>query len=187
MGEHAIDEPDSQTGKYKIVNLEVIPKVEVNKDALAVIYEADVIVLGPGDFYTSILPNLVIEDVPEAIKRSKAKVIFVANLMTKFGQTVGFKASDFTREVERYLSGRSLDFCILNKNNHFTEKMLSKYKEENAEPVKDDLKDYAGKTKIVRKSLISSKVYEKSKGDILERSLIRHDSDKLAKVVVELL
>ena len=65
--------------------------------------------------------------------------------------------------------------------------MLSKYKEENAEPVKDDLKDYKGKTKIVRKSVISNKIYQKPKGDILERSLIRHDSDKLAKAVVELL
>ncbi|MEK7061379.1 MAG: gluconeogenesis factor YvcK family protein, partial [Patescibacteria group bacterium] len=187
LGEHAIDEPNSQTGKFKITKLEIIPKAKVNKDALSAITNADLIVLGPGDFFTSILPNLVVDGIGLEIKKSKARVVFVANLMTKFGQTAGFKAGDFISEVEKYLSGRNLDYCILNKSNHFSKTMLSKYKEENAEPVKDDLKDYKGKTKIVRKSVISNKIYQKPKGDILERSLIRHDSDKLAKAVVELL
>ncbi|MCX6705849.1 MAG: YvcK family protein [Candidatus Woesebacteria bacterium] len=187
LGEHAIDEPDSQIGKFRITKLEVIPKIKVNKDALDAINSADLIVLGPGDFYTSILPNLVIDGISSSINKSKAKVVFVTNLMTKFGQTVNFNVSDFINEVEKYLAGRKLDFCILNTSNHFSKKMLSKYKKENAEPVKDDLKRYTGKTKIIRKSLISNKVYEKPKSDKIERSLIRHDSDKLAKVVVDLL
>ena len=187
LGEHAIDEPDSQIGKFRITKLEVIPKVKVNKDALSAIANADLIVLGPGDFYTSILSNLVIGAISAHINKSKAKVVYVANLMTKFGQTSGFKASDFTSEVEKYLSGRSLDFCILNKDSHFSKNMLSKYKKENAEPVSDDLKKYIGKTKIIRKSVISNVIYQKAKSDKLERSLIRHDSDKLAKAVIELL
>lgn len=187
LGERDIDEPDPSIGKYKIVKLEVIPKAKVNKDALEAIREADLIVLGPGDFYTSILPNLIVGGISSSISKSKAKVVFVTNLMTKFGQTAGFKASDFINEVEKYLSGRRLDFCILNKINHFSKTMLSKYKREYAEPVKDDLKCNFGKTKIVRRSVISSKIYEKPKGDKLERSLIRHDSDKLAKAVIELL
>lgn len=187
LGEHAIDEPDPQIGKYRITSLEVVPKIKVNNDALRAINDAEVIILGPGDFYTSILPNLVVDGIGLRIKKSKAKVIFVVNLMTKFGQTANFKASDFINEVEKYLAGRKLDFCILNKSNHFSKKMLSKYRKENAEPVKDDLKNYTGKTKIVRKSLISNKVYQKPEGDVLERSLVRHDSDKLAKAVIELL
>ena len=187
LGEHAIDEPDSQIGKFRITKLEVIPKIKVNKDALDAINSADLIVLGPGDFYTSILPNLVIDGISSSINKSKAKVVFVANLMTKFGQTVNFNVSDFINEVEKYLAGRKLDFCILNTSNHFSKKMLSKYKKENAEPVKDDLKGYTGKTKIVRKSVISNKIFQKARGDKLERSLIRHDSDKLAKAVIELL
>jgi uncharacterized cofD-like protein len=187
LGEHDIDEPDISLGNYRIIKLEVIPKAKVNKDALIAIKNADLIVLGPGDFYTSILPNLVVDGIGLQIKKSKAKIVFVANLMTKFGQTVGFKASDFISEVEKYLSGKSLDFCILNKSNHFSKNMLSKYKKENAEPVKDDLKNLKSKTKVIRKSVISSKVYQKAKSDKLERSLIRHDSDKLAKAVVELL
>lgn len=187
LGEHDIDEPDISFGNYRISKLEVIPKAKVNKDALEAIGSADLIVLGPGDFYTSILSNLVIDGISSSINKSKAKVVFVTNLMTKFGQTVNFKASDFVSEAEKYLSGGGLDFCILNKGSLFSKKMLSKYKKENAEPVKDDLKGYKGKTKIVRKSVISNKIYQKPKGDILERSLIRHDSDKLAKVIVELL
>ena len=187
LGEHDIDEPNSSIGRYKIAKLEVIPKAKVNKDALDAIKAADLVVLGPGDFYTSIRPNLVVGDISSSIKKSKAKVVFVANLMTKFGQTVGFKVGDFIREIEKYLSGRNLDFCILNKDNHLPYGMLSKYKKESAEPVKDDLRGYKGKTVIVRRSLMSGKVYEKPKSDKLVRSLIRHDSDKLAKAVVDLL
>jgi uncharacterized cofD-like protein len=98
LGEHAIDEPDLSFGNYRIIKLEVIPKARVNKDALNAIKNADLIVLGPGDFYTSILPNLVVDGIGLQIKKSKAKIVFVANLMTKFGQTAGFKASDFVSE-----------------------------------------------------------------------------------------
>lgn len=187
LGEHDIDEPDPKIGKYRITKIEVFPKVKVNQEALIAISQADLIVLGPGDFYTSVLSNVVIEGVSQAIKKSKAKVAYVMNLMTKFGQTAGFKTSDFMREVESYIGGRKLDFCLINNGDKFPKGILSAYEKESAKPVQDDLKGYRGKTKIIRRHLMSNHVYVKPKGDKLRRSLIRHDSDKLAKVVVGLI
>jgi len=184
LGEHDIDEPDAKQGKYKITNLEVIPKAGVNGDAIKVIREADFIILGPGDFYTSVLPNVVIDDVAGEIKKAKGKLLFVMNLMTKFGQTAGFATSDFLNEVEKYI-GRRPDFVLVNNSKKFPTGVLKKYKSENAEPVRDDLED--GKMKIIRRQLISNKVYQKPQSDTLVRSLIRHDSEKLAKAVVDLL
>lgn len=186
LGQHDIDEPDPEIGKYKITKVEVSPKARVNPEALKAISEADLIILGPGDFYTSIIPNLVIEKVAPGLNKSKAKIAYVMNLMTKFGQTVGFKASDFIAEMEKYVGGRSLDYCLINSNYKFPTGVLSVYKKEKAEPVCDDLGEYMGKTKIIRRNLMSGRVYVKAKGDKLIRSLIRHDSVKLAKAVVDL-
>lgn len=187
LGEHAIDEPDARQGKYKIIKIEVFPKVRVNPQALQAITEAEMIVLGPGDFYTSILPNIVVDGVSQAIKNSKAKLVYVANLMTKFGQTVGFKASDFIGEIEKYIQERKLDYCVLNNSKKFPKGILASYKREKAEIVKDDLQGKFPETKIIRRNLVSNKVYPKPAGDMITRSLIRHDSSKLAKVIVDLL
>lgn len=187
LGEHDIDEPEAKFAKLRIVNLEIFPKVGINPEAVKVISRADLIILGPGDFYTSIIANLVVEGIGKAIRQTRAKVAFVMNLMTKLGQTYGFKARDFINELEKYLEGRGLDYCLVNKTKKFPRGVLARYKRENAEPVEDNLKKGFGKTKIIRKSLISDKVYEKPGSDKLLRSLIRHDSVKLAKVIVELL
>lgn len=187
LGEHDIDEPNKNIGKYKIVKLEVIPKVKVNMDAIKKIYEADLVILGPGDFYTSILPNLVIEGVPKAIQKTKSKVVFVLNLMTKFGQTQNFKASDFVSEMEKYLGKNSLDFIISNKTRSFSKHILKLYQKEDAHPVEDDLNDKNYFFKVIRRDLVSDKIYEKPKSDAMARSLVRHDQTKLARAVVSLL
>lgn len=184
LGEHDIDEPSAEQGVYKITNLGVIPSARVNQEAAEAIREADLIILGPGDFYTSVIPNVIIDDLAKEIAKAKGKLLFVVNLMTKFGQTSGFKAGDFVREVEKYV-GKTPDYCLINNADKFPKGILKKYKAENAELVADDLT--RGKMKVIKKNLVSSKVYEKPKSDKLARSLIRHDSDKLAKAVVDLL
>src|SRR3989344_4892288 len=85
LGEHFIDEPSKKTIYHKITNLEVFPKAKANKKALNTIRDADFIVLGPGDLYTSILCNVVVDGIAKAIYKSKAKKIFVMKLMTRFG------------------------------------------------------------------------------------------------------
>jgi len=184
LGEHNIDEPCKDIGKSKIIDLQVFPKISVNKDALTAIRTADLIILGPGDFYTSILPNIVVDGIAREIVKSRGKVAFVMNLMTKYGQTIGYKASTFVSEINKYL-GKDPDIVLINSAKKIPGSILKKYEAEKAELVHDDLKKT--KMKIVRKQLISSKVYKKFESDKLVRSLIRHDSEKLAKAIVELL
>jgi uncharacterized cofD-like protein len=89
-----------------------------NSRAVGALREADAIVLGPGDLYTSILPNLLVDGIPEAIQASTAKRIFVGNLVTKPGETEGYKLSDFLKEVLRYTGlADGLNTVILN-NGH---------------------------------------------------------------------
>lgn len=185
LGEHEIDEPDSDQGKLRITNLQIFPKVEVNESAVNVIKSADLVVLGPGDFYTSILPNVVVEGVANAINKSKSKIVYVLNLMTKFGQTVGFKASDFIIELEKYLHQKP-DVVIVNNYKKIPTEIIEKYKQENAVLVEDDLNDFNkdGKMKIIRANIVSDEFYEKSKSDKLVRSLLRHDPEKLARAVL---
>lgn len=187
LGEHDIDEPTEEQGKYKITNLEVFPEAKANEKALKAIKEADLIVLGPGDLYTSILANVVLRKIKKAIKNRKGKTAYILNLMTKYGQTNGFRASDFIDEVEKYIGKGQLDYVLVNNSNKYPRGILNRYKQEKAEQVKDNLKSKYNNTKVIRRSLISQKVYQKPKSDKLFRSLIRHDSIKLAKAIMSLI
>lgn len=186
LGEHFIDEPDEVVGKHKIIELEVFPEASANPKALKAIKEADLVVLGPGDLYTSIICNLVVSDIAKGIRKSRAKKVFVLNLMTRFGQTSNLTASDHLKELEKYLGKGVVNVCLVNKTEKFPRGVLARYKEEKAYLVKDDLEKNHG-VKIVRRSFISNEVYSKPKSDKLKRSLIRHDSVKLAKAIISLL
>lgn len=185
LGEHHIDQPDERLGNLKIVGLETYPPARANTKAARAIRNADLIVLGPGDLFTSIICNLVVGNVAAHIKKSKAKKAFVVNLMTKFGQTNNFTARDHVKEIEKYLGKNSLDIALVNKTSQYQKKLLQLYSQENAQPVVDDLK--SNHPKIVRKNFVAARVYKNSKGDTIKRSLIRHDSEKLAKAIIDLL
>jgi uncharacterized cofD-like protein len=143
------------------------------------------VVVGPGDLYTSIVCNFIVGGVRDAIKKTHAKCVYIMNLMTKFGETTDFTASDHIETLEKYLGKGSLDYCLVNRSKKYPKGVLKKYKEEKAFPVKDDLKKNG--LKLLRRSLVGSKVYKKSKSDKIKRSLIRHDSKKLAKAIMSLL
>lgn len=188
LGEHFIDEPTKKTIHHRITNLEVFPEAKINPKASTAIKEADAIILGPGDLYTSILCNIVVDGVAEKIKKSKAKKIYIANIMTRFGQTDGFGLLEHILEVKKYLGKDTLDFCLYNNINKISDKALAWYKKNDVEPVIDNYQnDYQRKLKIIKCDLVSNKFYKKSKTDKLTRSLIRHDSDKLARMISKLL
>jgi len=189
MGEHHIDEPDLTTGQHRIVGLEVFPKAKANPEALEAIKAADLIIMGPGDLYTSLLCNLVVTGIAKAVAKTKAQKVFVMNLMTKFGQTSGFSGSDYLFELYKYLAGGVVETVLVSKPFRLKGDVLKRYKEEKAEIVVDDLdfSNQSPKPKIIRADLVSEKIYEKQKGDVLARSLIRHDPDKLAKALVSLI
>lgn len=183
LGEHEIDEPKFD-GRLHINKLYLKPRAIIFPESEKAIKNADLIVIGPGDLYTSLLANIVVEGITEALKKTKAKIVYVVNLMTKKGQTYGFSASDHIREMEKYL-GRKIDAALFNTGK-FPQPILNKYKQEGEYPVEDDLNKLSG-YKIIKADFLGRQEVKRVSGDVLRRSLIRHDPSKLAKVLVNLL
>jgi len=179
VGEHLIDSP--QKGIFSRIKSLQLKKGKFNPDAARAILKADVLVLGPGDLFTSILPNLIAPGLGRAVMNTKAKKVFVCNLMTKDGQTNGFQASDLVAEILKYVP--NLDYAILNKKQP-PKNLLNKYHHHKSEVVvvdKDRLK-YLG-VEIILDSLLVSREAKRARGDILRRSFLRHNSEKLAKLI----
>ncbi len=181
--EHLIDEPPHD-GTVKISRVYLAPKAEPNPEALEAIAKADLIVLGPGDLYTSVIPNLLVAGVPQAIAASRAVKVYVVNLMTKFGQTYGFTANDHLRTIRRYV-GNCVDAVIINTA-PLHKPALAVYAKFHEFPVVDDLLATPSLA-IIRADVASRQVAAKSKSDTLVRSLIRHDSQKLATILLNYL
>ncbi|MBI5448791.1 YvcK family protein [Candidatus Gottesmanbacteria bacterium] len=181
--EHLIDEP-VHDGRLRITKAYLKPEARANGDAIKAIESADLVVLGPGDLYTSVIPNLLVSGMGAALKRTKAKIVYVVNLMTKYGQTYNFGASDHIRVLETFI-GPSIDYVILNKT-AIPKRALEVYAKAHEQPVADDI---MGKTayRVIREDVAGSVLIEQAKSDTLVRSLIRHDSEKLAAVLATLL
>jgi uncharacterized cofD-like protein len=174
--EHLIDEPDHD-GTLRITNIVLSPPAKANPDAIEVISKADMLVLGPGDLFTSVLPNLLVRGMSQAVRNTRAVVVYVVNLMTKWGQTYNFSVSDHVHAIERHI-GKSIDYVFIN-NGKIPTKVLDLYEKQKEHPVTDDLhgKQYF---RVIRKNFVNTNPISKAQTDILIRSLIRHDSDKLA-------
>ena len=173
-GETDIDVP-KHDGRLKIQKIWLAPKAKANPKALSAIKEADLIVLGPGDLFSSVLPNLLVEGIPFAMKKSKAKKVFVCNIMTKFGETTGFSAEDFLTVLEKYLGKNVVDCFLVNKTRP-SRARVRKYEKEKAEFVRYD------------KEKLQKRVKTVIAADLLRpRGFIRHDPGKIAKVLLSLL
>jgi len=90
-----------------------LTRTPASPEVAEAIRAADLVVIGPGDLFTSIIPNLLVSGISDAINKSKAEVVFVMNLMTKYGQTTGFTASDHLADLEKYIN-HSVDTVIVN-------------------------------------------------------------------------
>ena len=183
IGEHNIDDQDPKKPVSPISKIH-LSLSKANPKVIEALERADVIVFGPGDLFTSILPNILVKGVAEAINKSKAKKVLVTNIMTKYGQADAFKASDFVKELEKYLDGK-ID-VVLQNNKKPSADVLKKYAAEKAKFIEADLKSGKG-LDVVSADLISKEVIKKLSHDKLKRSFLRHDSDKLAKIIWELM
>lgn len=176
-GEGKIDSNKSKN--KKIVKAFLSKKINSNPKAIATIKKSDFIIIGPGDLYTSLIPPLLVKEIPKTIKNSKAKIVFVVNLMTKTGQTSNFTASDHFKVISQYLT-RPADIILIN-NGKIPSNVLKWYKDHREKTIIDDLKNNLNAL-IVKEDLVDKKIYQKSKSDKLERSILRHDPRKLTKV-----
>ena len=177
-GEAAIDAPASERWPHQITSVRLEPRAYLHPAAKAAIAKADVILFGPGDLYTSILATVAATGFAEAVQVSRARTYFVCNLMTKAGQTTGMKASDHVRAL-RDAIGCSVDTVVLNTTDLPTE-LLARYEKELEYPVLDDL----SADSVIRADLLATERVQSQRGDIVRRSLIRHDPFKLAHELV---
>lgn len=172
FGESAIDRPNRGLIRGRIVDVFLAPHhndlPRVYPPVLMAIQEADYIILGPGDLYTSIMPNLKVDGVASALKSAKAKIVYVANIMTKFGETDQYKLIDFIESVERVIE-RPVDLIIINDRKP-SEDFLSRYAQEKAEFVWPILPPRAEHC-IIKRDLLDDQ------GEVL-----RHSDEKLAEL-----
>jgi uncharacterized cofD-like protein len=162
------------------------PKAIPNPRAIEKIMEADVIIIGPGNHYCSVLPNLLVSGISSAIRTSKAKVIYNCNLVNKRGHTEKFNLDDYVDSMNKILGGERIDYVTFNIKEPGP-KLIAKYKRQREELTKFFPQDRkCRKYKVVRADLLSSKMPAYSKNDAVAaiRSLIRHDSRKLSKVIM---
>jgi len=162
-------------------NLYLEPTPRTNPRAIDEIMNADMVVFGPGSFYYSLIPNLLVNGITKALKKTKAKKVFVVNLTNKHSQTPNFKVSDYLNKVREFIGADVWDYIIVNKSKP-SRKLVNVYSDE-GNLVENDLDD----KRIVQADIISNKLKKVQKGDLLKRNLIRHDSKKLAEVLMDIL
>lgn len=182
VGEHEIDEP-GEAVHGKIVSLSVTPEAHITERAKEALITADLIIFGPGDLYTSVLANTVISGFKEAIQETKAQVMYISNLMTKWGQTSEMSLCQHVHELAAYI-GKMPDTILVNTT-PLPDDLLQKYAEQNEYPVELDYDTLACKATVG--DFLASEEIVRAKGDVLKRSLIRHDADKLARAIMQLL
>jgi uncharacterized cofD-like protein len=183
IGESKLEKLKSVNGKG-IKRLFIQPQAQANSEALEAIKKADLIIIGPGSLYGSLLPLFLVQNIKKALQKTKAKIIYNVNLMTKHGHTDNFNIYDFIEVLENYLGKDIIDYVIFN-NKRPPKKLLDRYTKEGEIVRFPSRADFRENGKIfIGRNLISQKVSKSQKGDHLKRSLIRHDSDKLAKVIL---
>ena len=157
-----------------IRKLELVPRrVRPLSAAIEAIEQADLIIMGPGSLYTSVIPNLLIPEIAESIARTRAPRVYIANLMTQPGETTQYALSEHIRAIQDHVRSRVIDSVVANMR-QVSPEVAERYRAQGAAPVAIDA-DRVAKLKV---KLVT--------GDLLEEhSVIRHDSERLARLLVE--
>ncbi len=174
-GGKVVGETRISRSRKKIKTVRLIPRrVRPLAAALSAIAEADVITLGPGSLFTSVIPNLLVDGIPAAIRRSPAIKMYFVNLMSQPGETSDFRASDHVRAIHRHAGGKLLDYAVINIR-PITSAMKKRYARELAGPVENDI------------DAIFKMGLKVMAGNLAQNSdKVRHDPAATAAVVVKL-
>lgn len=183
VGEHLLDEEGDHTQPVKSIrSVRLIPEARVSPKAAKAIEEAQLIVIGPGDYYASLMASLLPEGMSHAFAKTSAKIVYMVNLMTRLTQTNGMSARQHVEGIEKVI-GRKVDYIIIS-NGSIPQDILDVYAASNEFPVNDDL---GNDPQVIRADLVSEEVNHKSTVDTAHRSLLRHDVNKVGQVLRELL
>ena len=168
MGETAIRDYQAS-----IKEIFLIPECGPLPETLEAINEADAIIIGPGSLYTSIIPNLLVKGIIEAIASSRAPKFYISNIMTEQGETDEFTAADHLKVIQKHTGKQIIDYAVVNSGK-IDEERLKRYKEEKAVPVKSSSDEIAKMgINIIERDLVS------------DTEVAWHDADKLARVILE--
>ena len=176
-GETAIDMPRG-TQREKIRDVFLVPHhsddISVYPPVLEAIEKADTIIIGPGDLFTSIMPSVIVPGVKEGLQQTKARVLFILNIMTKFGETHQFVGRDFVNTLENTVE-RKIDGILYNNRKPSTN-LLERYRKQKAEFVELDNQDGWWDARVVHAH------------DLLESTagIVRHDPQKLANLIQQI-
>ena len=171
IGETNIDIP-KHNGGLRIKDVYLEPKARPFPNALKAIEDADLITIGPGDLYSTLAHVLLVDGVAQSIKKSKAKKVYICNLMQKYGETNHFMVQDFVSQIEKFLGG-SLDFVIYNKT------------EPDAQRVALQKKEHPELLNMVENRTLDPRFIG---ADLITSSgSITHDPDKLTKIILSLM
>jgi uncharacterized cofD-like protein len=176
-GEGNIDLCKGRMPQLHIQNIWHDPKAQCNVDALSAIIHSDIIIIGPGDLFTSVITNLLVRDIREAICKAKAKKVYVCNLMTKPGESYGYSVDDHVREIVKYMGADFLDYIIIS-NTLFSQAALRKYARKQQFPVKLDVVGQINR--LTKAKIILADVSHQT-------DLLRHDSDKIMRVILSII
>lgn len=176
VGEHNLD--DLETGNKPIRGIRLLPRATAYPPAIGAVQNADYIVIGPGDYYASLVSALLVEGVTDALRETTAHVFLVMNIMSRFTQTDGWSASRYVQGIER-LIGRPLDGVLVHRGSYSAE-TLKLYAAVREYPVADDLGD---DSRVWREDLIEDVAYRQSSADAVQRSVLRHSPQKLARLL----
>ena len=180
---------DANYFKYdpRRAKLSLTPKAEANLMAIKAIEQADIIVISPGDLYTSLGPLLIIDGIAKALKKTDAICVYISNLVTKHGQTKNFTVSDHVSEIERFVGSNFIDYVLYNEQIP-SKNIALRYAKENAFLVKFD-KDKLKKAKYEAiPGNFLGQMAKHNKSDVLPatRQLIRHDEQAVAQAIIAL-
>ena len=170
-GEAKIPRRDKRIARLYLTPEHTLP----TRDALDAIENADIVIFGPGSLYTSIISNLVIKGLAQALEETRAYKIYVCNVMTQPGETDGYSASDHLKALMRHTSRRIVDACLVN-NALVPQEALGRYRHENSHPVVPDVEYIRGfGCKAVATDLLGVSDY------------VRHDAKKLTRALIDLI
>lgn len=185
-GERVIDE-DYFRLDPRTATLSLEPRATANPAAVKAIAEADIVVIAPGDLYTSLGPLLVIDEIGKALQERQAPIVYVSNLVTKRGQTEGFTVSDHAAEIERFIGAPVLDYVLYNRQQPSQELAEHYIEVEGSTMVPADEDVLAQKHYRAITGDFLGRLAEKNEHDaITSRSLIRHDAPNIAKAIIDL-
>ena len=172
-GNQVIGETAIRDYPASIKEIYLIPECGPLPETLQAINEADAIIIGPGSLYTSIIPNLLVKGVIEAIADSRAPKFYISNIMTEEGETDNFTAADHLRVIQKHTRKQIIDYAVVNSGK-IDEERLKRYIEEEAVPVRSSLDEITKMgINIIERDLVS------------DTEVAWHDADKLARVILE--